>query len=82
LDKDDLSTLLTQSAAGETVAIEEDRLRSIFGHGMHALDERTRREAAQFAEEHNCDLVFDRASRRRASFTKREHPPSAHTKTF
>lgn len=81
MDKDDLSTLLTQSAPGETVAIEEDRLRSIFGHGIHALDERTRREAAQFAQEHNCDLVFDRASRR-ASFTKREHPPSAHAKPF
>ena len=76
MDKDDLSTLLTQSAPGETVSIEEDRLRSIFGHGIHALDERTHSEASQFAEEHNCDFVFDRASRR-ASFTKREHPPSA-----
>jgi len=79
LDKDDLSTLLTQSAPGETVAIEEHQLRSIFGHGIHALDERMRREAAQFAEEHNCDFVFDQASRR-ASFSKREHPPSARPK--
>jgi hypothetical protein len=79
LDKDDLSTLLTQSAPGETVAIEEDRLRSIFGHGIHRLDERALREAAQFAEEHNCEFVFDPASRN-ASFAKREHPPSARAK--
>lgn len=75
MDKDDLSTLLTQSAPGETVSIEEDRLQSIFGHG----DERTRREASQFAEEHNCDFVFDEPSRR-ANFIKREHPPSARAK--
>jgi len=75
LDKDDLSTLLTQTAPGETVPIEEDRLRSIFGHGLHRLDERTRRDAREFAEEHNCDFLFDEASRS-AGFTKRKHPPA------
>lgn len=68
--------LLTQSAPRETVAIEEDRLRSIFGHGLHALDERARREARQFAEEHNCDFLFDEGSRY-GRFTKRDSVPSS-----
>ena len=79
MDKDDLSTLLTQAAPGETIAIEEDRLRSIFGHGDHVPDERMQRAVAEFAAEHNCDLAFDPANRR-ASFTKRAHAPSARVK--
>jgi hypothetical protein len=75
VNKDDLSMLLTQSAPGDTVAIEEHKLRSIFGHGAHALDDRTLREAGQFAGEHNCELVFD-ASSRTATFRKRMTPRS------
>jgi hypothetical protein len=77
LDKEDLSTLLTQSAPGETIAIDADVLRSIFGHGVHALDERTELEASQFAEEHDCEFILDQLNRR-ATFTKREHRPSHH----
>jgi hypothetical protein len=75
LDKDDLSTLLTQSAPGETVAIADENLRSIFAHGEQALDERARREVRQFAEEHDCNFLLDEASRQ-GRFTKRAHPMS------
>ncbi len=73
MDRDDLSTLLTQSAAGEEVEIDEDSFRSIFGHGEHALDGRAERDAGQFAEEHNCDFIFDPASRQ-CRFIKRRSP--------
>jgi len=72
--REDLSTVLAQSTAGQTVKLDDATLRDMFGGAAVSADEAdpVLHTATRFAIEHNCEFGRDRAGR--GIFTKAPTP--------
>jgi hypothetical protein len=69
MDKEDLSTVLTQLPQAEATSVTHDAVQSMFGHeGM--AEASWLLAARDFADQHDCNLAFDERTGE-ATFRKR-----------